>query len=314
MHPAKTSTILFLAFMFGLLLAGRAEADIAATFDMDELSHDYALDCGAQAAMRLRSLQPPFFDGRPEAFKNDTATLVIYSPYLTPEQRKSAEALFASVPAYALPLVWRGGGTYVFTRRGIVEAVPALAVETDWFNDLGLYMEVERRLYVPFEKAEGLRRKPDGTFGAQRWVQTGRDQFRAVNHETGHMIDSLLGRYSKGSAAADGRTRLSNRPDYTAAFTRDLARLASASRPVPIERIRKLGYYMPRSYKGFRLGIQEDQRARREVFAELWAEAHGHDKNHLSQAYPDTFAVVKTIVEFVKGQDAAAPVQCTLHN
>ena len=67
---------------------------------------------------------------------------------------------------------------------------------------------------------------------------------------------------------------------------------------------------MPRSYKGFRLGIQEDQRARREVFAELWAEAHGHDKNKLSAAYPDTFKVVKALAEFLKTQDAVAPVKC----
>lgn len=303
----------FITFSLALLLAAfagaPAGADTAATFDTQELSHDYALGCGSQMAMRQRNIQEPYFKGRPDAF-SDTLSPVIYSPQLTAAQRAQAEKLYASVPPYALPLVFRGGGTFVFTRRGIVEAVPALAVESEWFSDLGLYMEVDRRLYLPFEKGEGMKRKPDGKFTAQRWVPTGRDQFRAINHETGHMVDSMLGKYSRNSRAADGRTRLSNRSDYMEAFTRDIARLASSARPIPVERIRKLGYYMPRSYKGFRLGIQEDQRARREVFAELWAETHGHAKNKLSEAYPDTFRVVQELAEFLKAQDAAAPVHC----
>ncbi|MEZ0259750.1 MAG: hypothetical protein ACAH80_01995 [Alphaproteobacteria bacterium] len=293
-----------------LLLAAPARADMAASFDMEELTRGYALPCDAQRAERRRNIQPPYFPGRPDSFKNDMAALVIYSPHLTAEQRQKAEQLFAGVPSYALPLVWRGGGVYVFTRRGIVEAVPALAVESEWFGDLGLYMEVDRRLYLPFEKGVGLKRQRNGDFAAERWVPTDRDQPRAINHETGHIIDAMLGRYSRGSRAADGRTRLSNRSDYMDAFNSDLARLTSQRRPIPIERIRKLGYYMPRSYKGFRLGIQEDQRARREVFAELWAEAHGHDKNKLSAAYPDTFKVVKALAEFLKTQDAVAPVKC----
>lgn len=306
---ARIIYIISLALVLALFTGRSAQADIAATFDMQELSKDYALSCGSQLAMRQRNIQEPYFKGRPPEFA-DTLSLVIYSPQLTAAQRAQAEKLYASVPGYALPLVFRGGGTFVFTRRGIVEAVPALKVESEWFSDLGLYMEVDRRLYLPFEKGEGLKRQRDGNFAAARWVPSDRDQFRAINHETGHMVDSMLGRYSRSSRGADGRTRLSNRKDYMEAFTRDLARLASSSRPIPVARIRKLGYYMPRSYKGFRLGIQEDQRARREVFAELWAEAHGHDKNKLSQAYPDTFRVVQQLAEFLKAQDAAAQVKC----
>ena len=60
------------------------------------------------------------------------------------------------------------------------------------------------------------------------------------------MVDNMLGEYSTDSKGEDGKFRLSNRPDYLAAFDADLSRLASRDRPIPIERIHKLGYYMPR--------------------------------------------------------------------
>jgi hypothetical protein len=194
----------------------------------------------------------------------------------------------------------------------MVEAVPALAVERDWFSDYGLYMEVERRLYVPFEKGEGLSWKRGRGYAARRWVPTRRDLFRVVNHETGHMIDEMLGAYSLNAKGEDGQLRLSNRPDYLAATRADLSRLASEKRPLGLARIRKLGYYMPHDFNGVRLGIQTELRARREVFAELWAETQGYNSNKLYEAYPDTFRLVKTIAEFVKQQDASAPVRCKI--
>lgn len=301
--------------LFVLLLAGfplHARADIASTFDMENLSAAYALSCHAQGVLRHTNIQPPHFPGRPKEFLNENESLVIYSPHLTKRERALAKRVFASVPDYALPIAWRGGAVYVFVRRSLVEAVPGLAVEDGWYADFGLYMDVERRLYLPFEKGEGVYRKPDGTYAARRFVPSQREPFRIVNHETGHMIDSMLGQYSRDSRDEDGFSRLSNRPDYLEALHEDLHRLASPQRPVPIERIHKLGYYMPYEFEGVVLGgVQpSDQRAHREIFAELWAEAHGHTKNQLSSAYPDTFAVVKSIAKFLKAQYEAAPVKC----
>lgn len=304
---------LILALMaFFTLSATRAQADMAATFNMAELSRSYALSCEDQAALRHGNILPPHFSGRPKEFLNESESLVVYSPSLTTEERQMAERLFASIPAYALPIAYRGGMVYVFTRHAIVEAVPALTVEKTWFEDFGVYMQVERRLYVPFEKGEGLMWKWWGHRGytARRWVRSQREPFRVINHETGHMIDEMLGAYSLGSLGEDGQYRLSNRPDYLAATKSDLARLTSKDSPLSIEKIHKLGYYMPRRFNGVRLGIQDDQRAHREVFAELWAEVHGHDKNKLSIAYPEAFKVVKMFADFVKAQDAAAPVKC----
>lgn len=305
--------ILFLFISFFVAgLPHRAQAALADTFNMKELSRDYALSCKDQAAMRHANLLPPYFPGRPAAFLNERETLALYSPQLTAAERRNAEKLFASVPAYALPMAWRGGAVYVFVRHGIVEAVPALSVEDNWFQDYGLYMEVERRLYLPFEKGEGLHRKADGTYAARKWIVTKRDQFRVINHETGHMIDNMLGGYSLDAKGEDGQFRLSNRPDYVAAVKADLARLASSKRQITLQKIHKLGYYMPVEFDGVRMGIQPEQRARREVFAELWAENQGYSSNKLSTAYPSAFNVVKRFAAFLKAQDAAAPVHCKL--
>jgi hypothetical protein len=143
-------------------------------------------------------------------------------------------------------------------------------------------------------------------------VPSQREPFRIINHETGHMIDSMLGAYSLDSKGEGGESRLSNRPDYLAALGTDLHVLASSDRPISIDRIHKLGYYMPYEFDGVVLGgVQaSDQRAFREIFAELWAEAHGHNKNRLYEAYPNTFKVVKSIAKFLKAQYESAPVKC----
>lgn len=305
----------FIIITVPLILAapgGHARADIGATFDMKALSGSYALGCDAQAVRRQENIPPPYFPGRPQAFRNDEDALVVYSPHLTAQQRERAEQLFASVPDYVLPIAYRGGAVYVFARRSIVEAVPGLAVEDSWFQDFGLYMAVERRLYMPFEKGEGIRKGADGNYVAQRFVPSRREPFRIINHETGHLIDSLLGEYSLGSAGEDGEARLSNRPDFLAAMRADLARLAAGKGTVSMAEIRKLGYYMPDEFEGVSLGgIQPTaQRARREVFAELWAEAHGYDSNKLSRAYPETFQIIGKLKKFLKNQHAAAPVRC----
>ncbi|MEZ0225238.1 MAG: hypothetical protein ACAH83_11835 [Alphaproteobacteria bacterium] len=310
MNAKKFVTLLTLA-LFLATFAGGARAEIADTFNMTELSRTYALSCAEQAALRHENILPSWFSGRPPEFRNDAESLVVYSPHLTGKERETAERLVASIPAYALPIAYRGGVAYVFTRRAIVEAVPALAVEKTWFADYGVYMQVERRLYVPFEKGESLTwiRGHRG-YTARHWTPSTRDHFRVINHETGHMIDEMLGAYSLDAQGEDGQYRLSNRPDYRAATRADLARLTSPDSPLSIEKIRKLGYYMPRTFNGKRIGIQDEQRARREVFAELWAEAQGHDKNKLSIAYPQTFSFIKLLADFLKAQDAAAPVRC----
>ncbi len=294
-----------------LIISGTAQArDISATFNMKELKAAYALSCPAQTDMRLKNIPPPHFDGRPKAFSNPDNALVIYSPYFTTQQRKLAEKLFASVPVYALPIAYRGGAVYVFTRRSLVEAVPGLAVEDSWFEDYGLYMAVEKRLYMPFEKGVNIRKQSDGTYAARHYVPSQREPFRIVNHETGHLIDALLGVYSLDSANDEGESRLSNRSDFQQALRHDLGALLK--RNMSAAQTQRLGYYLPSTYEGMTLGGMQrsEQRVRREVFAELWAETQGYDSNNLSNAYPRTFQIVKKIMEFLKAQHESASHNC----
>ena len=290
--------------------SGAQAQDIASTFNVAKLRAAYALSCPAQREMRLQNIPPPHFEGRPQAFANPDNALVIYSPYFTAQQRKLAEKLFASVPPYALPIADRGGAVYVFTRRSLVEAVPGLAVEDSWFEDYGLYMAVEKRLYMPFEKGVNIRRQSDGTYAARHYVPSQREPFRIINHETGHLIDALLGVYSLDSANDEGESRLSNRADFQKALRHDLGALLK--RNMSAAQTQRLGYYLPYKYEGMTLGgaQRSEQRVRREIFAELWAETQGYDSNNLSDAYPRTFQVVKKIMEFLKDQHERAPHTC----
>ncbi len=296
----------------GVLLSAapvRAQA-IDATFDLQNLRAVYALACADQEKMRARNIPPPHFAGRPQAFANPDNQLVIYSPDFTAQQRDLAGKLFASVPPYALTMAYRGGAVYVFTRRSIVEAVPGLAVEDSWFSDYGLYMAVEKRLYMPFEKGVNITRQRDGTYSARHYIPSQREPFRIVNHETGHLIDDLLGAYSRDSTGTDGQSRLSNRADYQEALRHDFGDLLK--RNMSAAQLQRLGYYLPYEYEGMILGGMQksEQRARREIFAELWAETHGYDSNGLSRVYPRTFRLVGKMAALLKKEHERAPHHC----
>ncbi len=319
-HLRNTLTIAFLltACLLGAPAHGASTAApaasqmqaIAGTFNTASLEQDYALSCAGQASMRKANMPPPHFEGRPQAFANPDQGLMIYSPHFSPQQRALAEKLFASVPAYALPIAYRGGAVYVFTRRSIVEAVPALAVEEEWFSDYGLYMAVEKRLYLPFERGVNLARQHNGLYTASHYVPSQREPYRIVNHETGHLMDALLGGYSLDSVGADGDSRLSNRKDYQEALRQDLTALSKQN--MSRVQIQRLGYYLPYQYEGMIFGGMQksEQRVRREIFAELWAQTHGYDSNNLSAVYPRTFHVVQKIAAFLKQQHEKAPHHC----
>ena len=206
---------------------------------------------------------------------------------------------------------YRGGAVYTFTRRGIVEAVPALRDEASYYSDAGLYMAVQRTVFVPFEKGRVLK-DGNGKLYARFWQPSQREPFRIVNHESGHMIDDLVGDFSRDSLGTDGDHRLSNRADFLAAYEADLRRLTGPQNRVPRAEITRMGYYLPQAFEGKNLGGLRDtpDRARREVFAELWAEVHGYKSNRLSTAFPDAYIVVKEINDFLKDLHDKRPVRC----
>ncbi|MBU0859514.1 MAG: hypothetical protein KJ667_06230, partial [Alphaproteobacteria bacterium] len=286
-------------------------AAIAPTFNEAALQQQLALSCSAQQDMRRDNLLPPYFPGTPPAFENKAGALALYSPHLTNAQRKKAEDLFASVPDHVRAYGFRAGAVYTFPRRGIVEAVPGLSQDRDYYSDTGLYMAVQRTVFVPFEKGRVVV-DGKGMMSGRNWTPSLREPFRIINHESGHMIDDLIGDYSHDSLGDDGDHRLSNRKDFLRALEVDLRRLTGKNNKVPQREIQRLGYYLPDQFEGKHLGGLRDtvHRARREVFAELWAEAQGYDSNKLSTAYPDAYKAVKDMNDYLKSLHDARPVRC----
>lgn len=284
---------------------------IAATFNDAALRAEMALSCTAQTDLRRRNLLPPYFSGTPAAFDNKDGKLALYSPLFTAAQRKKAEELFASVPDHVRAFGFRAGAAYIFSRRGIVEPVPGLSQDRDYYSDTGLYMAVQRTVFVPFERGHVVRGR-DGKLSATRWEASLREPFRITNHESGHMIDDLVGDFSLNSQGTDGDHRLSNRADFLAAMNEDLRRLTGPYNKLSRREIQRLGYYLPDKFEGRTIGgMRADaNRARREVFAELWAEAQGYDSNRLSAAYPSAYASVRAINDYLKNLHDSRPVRC----
>ena len=302
-----------LILMVALATQAQPKRDLSPSFNVAAMQAQMALSCTDQQALRRSNMLPPYFPGTPPAFENGAAAFVINSPHLRPGQLKTAKDLFPSVPEHVRGFGYRGGATYVFVRRGIVEAGPALREETAYFSDSGLYMAVDRRLFVPFEKGDALVKGADGKYTAKRWTVSHREPFRIVNHESGHMVADLVGDFSKDALGDDNDHRLSNRPDFVKAYEADLRRLTSRANKVPRSEIVRMGYYLPVAFEGKPLGGQRDtpNRARREVFAELWAEVQGYDSNRLSTAFPDAYITIKEINDFLKDLHDRRAVRCT---
>jgi hypothetical protein len=282
---------------------------VASSFDVSGLQALLSQDCETQAATRQKNIRRHY--RMSSEFDLVNAPLMVFSPHLRTFQHVRANKLAYSLPQHAISFLYPMGGTFVFTRRGIVEALPVFEGDKDYYSDVGLYLAVQRSVYVPFEKAYNIVVK-QGRVSPGYWGDSHRDPARILTHESGHMIDDLLGDFSKSSRGADGDDRLSNRADFMAAYERDLDRLISQQNVVSAKEVHRLGYYLPGSHKGVKLGgIRNDaQRGRREVFAELWAEVHGHRSNNLSQIYTDSFKIVHSINAFLKDQVSQSPQKC----
>jgi hypothetical protein len=279
---------------------------MAATFNVAALERNFPGTCDARTDLRRQNMRAPFLPGTPGYFLPRGTEFVLESELLTRSEKDKAKLLFSVVPQHVKDLAYSQGAIYMMPRHGIAEPVPGLADDPGYYNDLGLYIALERRAYIPFENATVTQGK-DGKITARNWRPTERDQTRMINHESGHMIDDLLGQYSNDATGANGDKRLTNRPDFLAAFEADLRRIKRNHIDYGWR-----GYYFPKEYKGIKVGgMQEDeQRARREAFAEMWAEAQGYSDHNMSRYYPATFRIVKSYSDFLKAEARKQQAQC----
>lgn len=262
--------------------AGYVSPRIATSFNNQALVEIFSASCSAQAQRRAGQVKRVMLPhGTAPDFKDQGAAFVIESPRFTERHKRAAEALVASVPPQARALAFNEGGVFVLPLYGTAEAVPARRAHSGGYITPGLYLSPERRLYVAFMLAGNVRRGADGRFVGSDFYEAAFHRPRIMNHEKGHMVDDLLGNHSR-----TGRGRLTNRPDFRAAFTQDLARMQRTGD------ILNNPYYMPASMGGQH---RTDLAVRREVFAELWTEASGYGWNRLSHYCPETYSVVSQI-------------------
>jgi hypothetical protein len=280
--------------------APKTPAQMAATFNVAALDANFPA-CDARQELRRHNMRATFVPGTPDYFLPRGTQFAIDSPLFTRGQHNKSRALFNAVPQHVKDLAYSQGAIYMFPRHGIVEAVPALRDGDDatgYYNDLGLYIALDRRAYIPFETAD-IGTAQDGKPYAKSWAPSERDQAHMINHESGHMMDDLLGQYSHDATGSNGDKRLTNRPDYLAAFGADLRELKRRGTSFGWR-----GYYFPEAYNGVYIGgaQKDEQRARREAFAEMWAEAQGSNLYNLSRFYPRTFQVIKAYSAFLKAE------------
>jgi hypothetical protein len=72
-------------------------------------------------------------------------------------------------------------------------------------------------------------------------------------------------------------------------------------------------YYLPASYNGVDVGgmHHDPKRARREVFAELWASINSKSTKRLPEIYPRTYAFVQSVNTVLVDLHDQAPMRCT---
>jgi|GEM_PF-5726278 len=292
MNLKKSFSAMMAATGLTVTMAAQAD-DIGNSFNRQGLSDRLHASCAVQEAQRERLVRklPAGTDPAP-AFRNKGITFVIESPHFDQNMKADADVLFAKIPEHTKSLAFNEGGVFVWSRYGLAESLPSRKNNINGYIIPGLYLPDQKRLYLTFMLA-GLDRK----FYAEPARRT-----RIANHEAGHMMDDMLGNYShyKGRQQADGR--LTDRRDYKDALNRDTKRMRQQNTDVTA-----FSYYAAGSIGG---DHNDQQRLRREVFAELWAESSGYGGSGLSKHYPDTYSLVKGFYDHLADTYKASDPRC----
>jgi len=235
--------------------------------------------------------------------------LTIFSPHLSAQERQEAEEVLNSVPPHVMDLFYTLGGVAIFTEYSLVEALPAYATAKDedkypYYNVyVGLYRGGEKRVFMTFSVANIEERRQGPVITGYRPIHD--SKYRVFHHEIGHFIDDVIGEH--GSPFIEfGQIKFSDRQEFVRRITEDLNALAASNRGQA--ELSWRSYFLPKEHNGVPLYGQKDNAGdiRGEVFAELWAEVHGHGVYRLREYFPRTYELVNALnndLKFLAGNN-----------
>lgn len=276
---------------------------LTSTFNRGAVADTYGQSCFVRDQQRDANVRYPTQFFTPLYFQRHDTRLALYSPHLSPQNRREAEAVLNSIPRHIMDLFYSTGGVALFTERSLVEALPGYASTQENgrypYLDVyvGLYRGGERRVFLTFNTAEF--RQNGRTLEITGYRPVFDNRYRVFHHEIGHFIDDIIGEL--GAPVLEfGRYRFSDRQEYVDRLTQDMNDLIAANRNRG--ELSWRSYFLPKEYRGVELFGQKDSidDIRGEVFAELWAEVSGHGTHNLRSFFPRTYALVYALNEDLK--------------
>lgn len=292
-------------------------------FNTAALVQDTTQACYEKQEMRDDNVRRHVFRDTPDAFKKKGNDLVIMSPRLSDSQVREANRLVADIPDHLQDLFYMHGGVWVFTRDSLVEALPRYGdsrfEDDDGINPFyesysGLYIDNERRLYMPFNIGDVRTKTVNGEEVKDvRYYPLRTNKYRTLHHEYGHFLDSILGlEYTEREHR--GRTHHFVETDaFKEAFDKDMRALHSKIRRGEINR-EAYSYFLPATYGGEAYGGEHTDliRAKKELLAGVWAELMGEwsRSTDMQSNFPTVYALLEYANQTIKDNYEQRAQQC----
>ena len=292
------TTGLPVAMLLGASSVAAQSNSLSDGFNQNAMRGLYSMSCAQARSERQEHILPASDQNAPPYFQNDGIKFSYYSPNLTAQQRRMATKLLQSTPDYIASLAYRGGAMMIFPHH-IMEAWPQFkSDEAMWTKTTGMYYAVDRRLTIPFASATGKINTVTGNFDLFEYRSLTNDRKEDFFHELGHLIDDLAGDYMQ---TPNPDSRITSSPEMARAYESDLRNFAKLWRSTP-EALRETSYLLPQEFKGIDIGGDHADlsTARKEAFAELWAQVQGHGKRNARIFLPKTYRYVENIDQILR--------------
>lgn len=294
------------------LLCTTSLASITNNFNSEALADTYAQSCSQKVTARKANAPAAADPKAPEYFRKSDGQWTYYSPFLTPQNREDAENTVRQIPPHLTNLIYSEGSSVLFTRRSVVEAMPSLLSQNPvyWTEASAMYYSPDKRMTVTFAKAIGRTSPQTGEFDVFKYQERNDRPEHSLYHEMGHMVDDITGDYAN---ANDPETRITATPSMIAAYEQDLRHFKNLWRGnAPPEVMRDVSYLLPATYNSAPIGGDHKklETARREAFAEAFAQVHGQNKRNARLYLPRTYKYVENLDATLRRQHQKTGVNC----